>query len=192
MGKLVDSENMKLFLLLLASLGSASAVVTCVECHDAAVGLNARLTSDTSIAEQTNVLIAAVCPMAEDAAMCKGGLSTWWGAMAKCLYPHFILDSEVCIALGYCGEQSALPQSSEWTCEACTDTMQSVAAMIKVPETISEGVSWLQGECFCGQPGHQAGCPDLVSQLLPPAIEVLSDVLIETSPEICRDVVGVC
>merc|ERR1711909_44935 len=46
-------------LLLFAAIGYTSAAVTCDECKDAAAGLVDRLTSEASIAEQTEVLIAA-------------------------------------------------------------------------------------------------------------------------------------
>merc|ERR1712098_789348 len=72
------------------------------------------------------------------------------------------------------------------------DVLAKVAEFIKDPETVEKGVAYLQGECFCGQPDHTDDCNDLVSQLLPPAMEVLSGVLIETTTELCQDVVGVC
>merc|ERR1712055_1074270 len=74
-------------LLLLALVGHASAAVTCDECGEAAQGLISRLTSEASIAEQTDILIATVCPMAPDAAACEAMLTQWWGDMANCLYP---------------------------------------------------------------------------------------------------------
>merc|ERR1711982_161033 len=84
------------------------------------------------------------------------------------------------------------PLVRDWTCEECTDILAKVAEFIKDPETVEKGVAYLQGECFCGQPDHTDDCNDLVSQLLPPAMEVLSGVLIETTTELCQDVVGVC
>merc|ERR1712179_891672 len=47
-------------LLLFAAIVYTSAAVTCDECKDAAAGLVDRLTSEASIAEQTEVLIAAL------------------------------------------------------------------------------------------------------------------------------------
>ena len=76
-----------------------------------------------------------------------------------------------------------------------------------------------KGDCFCGAEGHTAECPDLVNSLAEPcmqvdnsnksmsllkmrptitillifiAMQVLSAVLMETTPELCQDIVGVC
>merc|ERR1712076_114098 len=96
-------------LLLFAAIGYTSAAVTCDECKDAAAGLVDRLTSEASIAEQTEVLIAALCPASPDPVMCEKGMNMWWGAMAHCLYPHFIGAGDVCSSGFLQEELSALP-----------------------------------------------------------------------------------
>jgi len=45
---------------------------------------------------------------------------------------------------------------------------------------------------YCGAEGHTAECPDLVNSLAEPCMQVLSAVLMETTPELCQDIVGVC
>merc|ERR1712038_1478143 len=148
----VNPVKMKVLLLSATlALASASFAPSCEECNAAAAGLLARLTSPESIAEQTGILISQVCPQAADAAACEAGLSQWWGDMANCLFPAF---------------------------------------MVK-PETIEQGLAVLNGECFCGAEGHTAECPDLVASLAEPAMQVLSAVLMETTPELCQDIVGV-
>merc|ERR1711872_639691 len=164
----VNTHIMK-FLLLVSALSLASGTklgaVTCDECKAASQGLVERLTTDASLEEQAGILIATLCPQARDA--------------------------DVCVRLGLC-EAGRHPLVRDWTCEECTDVLAKVAEFIKDPETVEKGVAYLQGECFCGQPDHTDDCNDLVSQLLPPAMEVLSGVLIETTTELCQDVVGVC
>ena len=72
-----------------------------------------------------------------------------------------------------------------------------------------------KGECFCGAAGHTPECPDLVAGLAAPAmqvqihkstqmhkntntnsshffVKVLSAVLMELTPELCQDILGVC
>merc|ERR1712183_489535 len=98
-------------LLLLAFAGYASAAVTCDECNAAAQGLVERLTSEASIAEQTDILIATVCPMAPDAAACEAMLSQWWGDMANCLYPAFLGAADAC--------------------DECTDIINRIAAFMQ-------------------------------------------------------------
>merc|ERR1712055_182526 len=170
-------------LLLLAFAGYASAAVTCDECNAAAQGLVERLTSEASIAEQTDILIATVCPMAPDAAACEAMLTQWWGDMANCLYPAFLGAADACERLGLCYKR---------TCDECTDIINTIAAFMQEEETIQQGVDLLQGDCFCGTDGHSAECPDLVASLAGPAMQVLAGVLMETSAELCQDVVGVC
>ena len=59
-------------------------------------------------------------------------------------------------------------------------------------ETIAEGVTYLQGECFCGQPGHTEDCGDLVATVVPMAMPVLAGVINEKSDHLCQEVAGVC
>merc|ERR1712083_1185789 len=164
----VTAVKMKV-LLLSATLALASAgfAPSCEECNAAAAGLLARLTSADSIAEQTGILISQVCPQAADAAACEAGLSQWWGDMAMCLYPAFIGAGDACEQLGLCN-------------------------FMQEPSTIEQGVAVLTGDCFCGAEGHTAECPDLVNSLAEPCMQVLSAVLMETTPELCQDIVGVC
>merc|ERR1739846_155201 len=158
-----------LFIAATLALASAGFAPSCEECNAAAAGLLARLTSAESIEEQTGILISQVCPQAADAAACETALAAYWGDMANCLYPAFIGAGD-----------------------ACTAIMTRVADFMKEADTIAQGVEILQGECFCGTAGHTADCPDLVAGLADPAMMVLSAVLMETTPELCQDIVGVC
>merc|ERR1712061_574566 len=128
-------------------------------------------------------------PQAADAAACEAGLSQWWGDMAMCLYPAFIGAGDACEQLGLCKVKSVL---GDWTCDDCTDIMTRVANFMQEPSTIEQGVAVLTGDCFCGAEGHTAECPDLVNSLTEPCMQVLSAVLMETTPELCQDIVGVC
>merc|ERR1712212_501437 len=163
---------------------------SCEECNAAAAGLLARLTSADSIAEQTGILISQVCPQAADAAACEAGLAQWWGDMAMGLYPAFIGAGDACEHLGLCKKERSL--LGDWTCDDCTDIMTRVADFMQEPSTIEQGVGVLPGECFCGAEGHTAECPALVHSLAEPCMQVLSAVLMETTPELCQDIVGVC
>merc|ERR1712113_388830 len=178
-------------LLIAATLAIASAAFapSCEECNQAAAGLLARLTSPESIEEQTGILISQVCPQAADAAACEAGLSMWWSDMANCLYPAFIGAGDACERLGLCKVKSVL---GDWTCDDCTAIMTRVAEFMQQPDTIDQGVGILQGECFCGAEGHTDECAGLVATLAEPAMQVLSAVLMETTPELCQDIVGVC
>merc|ERR1712203_1315389 len=158
-----------LFISAILAVASAGFAPTCDECNAAAQGLLERLTSAESIAEQTGILISQVCPQAADAAACEAAFSQYWGDMAGCLYPAFI-----------------------GACDDCTAIMTRVSDFMVEPDTIAQGTGILQGECFCGAPGHTDQCPDLVAGLAAPAMQVLSAVLMELTPELCQDIVGVC
>lgn len=46
-------------------------------------GLEARLESEESLAEQAAILVGTLCPQAEDPAGCEAGLNTWWSGIGK-------------------------------------------------------------------------------------------------------------
>merc|ERR1712096_58212 len=190
MGKL----TMKL-LVLLAAIGYASAAsshaVTCDECQAGAQGLGDRLLSEESLAEQGAILKAIVCPQLDDAASCEAAIDMWFGDMASCIYNHFILEGDVCSRLGLC-KKAAIFTPRDWTCEECTDVLARTAAFMSEEETIAMGVEYLQGDCFCGADGHTADCADLVSAVVPLAMPVLAQTLVEQTVELCQEVVGVC
>merc|ERR1712227_59541 len=187
--KVTPVEMKVLLIAATLALASAGFAPSCDECNAAAAGLLARLTSPESIEEQTGILISQVCPQAADAAACEAGLSMWWPDMANCLYPAFIGAGDACQQLGLCKVRSVL---GDWTCDDCTDIMTRVAEFMKKEETIAQGIAILQGECFCGAEGHTADCPGLIEGLAEPVMMVLPAVLMETTPELCQDIVGVC
>merc|ERR1712183_274949 len=178
-----------LFIAATIALSSAGLAPTCDECNAAAAGLLERLTSAESIAEQTGILISQVCPQAADAAACEAAFSQYWGDMAGCLYPAFIGASDACQRLGLCKVKSVL---GDWTCDDCTAIMTRVSDFVVEPDTIAQGTGILQGECFCANGHHSPECPDLVAGLAAPAMQVLSAVLMELTPELCQDILGVC
>merc|ERR1739838_118932 len=183
------------FLVLLAAISCASAAssnaVTCDECQAGAAALVTHILSDESIAEQVAILKAVVCPQLDDAEGCEASLDMWFGDMASCIYNHFILEGDVCSRLGFC-KKAAIFTPRDWTCEECTDVLARTAAFMSEEETIAMGVEYLQGDCFCGADGHTADCPDLVAAVVPLAMPVLAQTLVEQTVEHCQEIVGVC
>merc|ERR1739838_1233910 len=157
------------FLVLLAAISCASAAssnaVTCDECQAGAAALVEHLLSDASIAEQGAILKAVVCPQLDDAASCEAAIDMWFGDMASSIYTP-----------------------RDWTCEECTDVLARTAAFMSEEETIAMGVEYLQGDCFCGADGHTADCGDLVSAVVPLAMPVLAQTLVEQTVELCQEV----
>jgi len=185
---------MKYFVLALAAIGavSASGAVTCDECQTAASDLVDRLLSEESVAEQIAILKLVVCPQLPADIDCEGTLDMWFADMAGCIYNEFILNQDVCGRLGLCYKENKMSQVRDWTCDECKDILARTAEYMGQEETITEAIAYLQGDCFCGQPGHTDDCADLVATVLPMALPVLGNALNEQSTELCQEVVGVC
>ena len=128
----------------------------------------------------------------------------WYPDMAQCIFDHFIIESDICsrggedtdshvemltVPPGLCSLRGSL---TDWTCEECMSISAALADFMRQDETIVAGVSHLQGECFCGQPGHTEDCPGLVEAVLPLAFPVLADFITESTVEHCQEIVGVC
>jgi hypothetical protein len=127
----------------------------------------------------------------EDVDACMAAIDGYFGDMASCIYNHFVLEGDVCSRLGLC-KKASIFTPRDWTCEECTDVLARTAAYMSDPETIAQGVEYLQGDCFCGADGHTADCAGLVSSVVPIAMPVLAGVLVDQTVELCQEVVGVC
>merc|ERR1712051_442494 len=181
---------MKLLLVLVVAVGVARAAVTCDECQAAAQDFVSHLLSEESLAEQVEIMKANVCPqLGMDG--CEDILDMWYGDMAGCIFNHFLLEGDACSMAGLCYERSA-PQVKDWTCDECTMLMTGLTEYMTQEETITEGVAYLQGDCFCGQDGHTETCPDLVQAVVPLAMPVLAAALTEKTVEHCQEIAGVC
>merc|ERR1711976_612155 len=102
---------------LLACLISAiSADVTCDDCLTFSGNMQAYLMSDESIAEQTELLVALLCPSAPDPAGCETGIRDNWGAIGLAMYPVFLEANSVCAQLGACKVKTLV---AEPTCDEC-------------------------------------------------------------------------
>merc|ERR1711970_306706 len=183
--------TMKAFIFLVAAASSASAALTCEECQQGTVDLVTRLTSDESIAEQIAIMEATVCPSLPPELNCAENLEMWWGDAATCIYQH-IAEADPCVDLGYCSKRRLLSQVRDWTCEECNAILERVSGFLQDDATIADSISYLQGECFCGQEGHTDSCPSLVETLLPLAMPVLGAALMEQATELCQEIAGVC
>eukprot|EP00091_Calanus_sinicus_P019396 TRINITY_DN4855_c0_g1_i2.p1 TRINITY_DN4855_c0_g1~~TRINITY_DN4855_c0_g1_i2.p1 ORF type:complete len:208 (-),score=80.66 TRINITY_DN4855_c0_g1_i2:74-631(-) len=183
------------FLVLLAAIGCASAAssnaVTCDECRAGTVALVDHLLTDASLAEQTEILKAVVCPQLEDADACTATIDMWFNDIATCIYNHFIVETDVCTEFGIC-KKASIFTPRDWTCEECTNLLTMASAVMEDEATVAEGVEYLQGECFCGADGHSADCADMVAGIVPLAMPVLAGVLVDQEVELCQEILGVC
>lgn len=149
------------------------------------------LLTDASLAEQTEILKAIVCPQLDDADACMATIDMWFKDIATCIYPHFIVDGDVCTIFGIC-KKASIFTPRDWTCDECTDLLTQAAGLMQDEATVAEGVEYLQGECFCGADGHSADCADMVAGIVPLSMPVLAGILVDQEVELCQEVVGVC
>merc|ERR1711972_1125293 len=107
---------------------------------------------------------------------------------ANCLFPAFIGAGDACEQLGLCKVKSVL---GDWTCDDCTDIMTRVAAFMVKPETIEQGLASSTANASAEPRVTPLNVPTLSpASLSPPCRSCL--LLMETTPELCQDIVGVC
>merc|ERR1711970_173769 len=150
----------------------ASADITCDDCKKFETAMNAYLMSEASLAEQTELLAALLCPNTDDAAKCDEYVRGYWKEIANAVYPKFLDPTDVCTQLG-------TP-----TCDECMGSIARVAEVISSAEQIGEVVSFLQSE-WCPGTDDAAECTGAVEQLIPAAMPVLGEVLTERRAEYC-------
>merc|ERR1712142_1050975 len=187
----IDDEILMFLTIIGCASASTSYGITREECQMGAGLLIHHLLSDESVAEQEEIIKTLVCPQTPDPTGCEADVTKWFPAMAGCMYPHFVIDGDLCSRLGLCPE-SSLIAPRDITCEECTDILTRIAGFMSEEETIMESVEYLQGECFCGQDGHTDDCADLVSTVVPLALPVLAEILAGQSNQLCAEGVGVC
>merc|ERR1711962_424294 len=150
------SSIMKTFAIVLSCLvASISADITCDDCLEFGGAMSNYLQSEASLAEQTAILVAAVCPQASDAVACEADLNTYWSQIGLAMYPVFL----------------------EPTSDECVGSVILVSEVIKSESKIAEIVAFLQGD-FCASTG-EADCGETISKLMPLAMPVLAGVLSE-------------
>ena len=92
--------------------------------------------TEESLAHQAEVLIAALCPTADDPALCEAVLTVHWAGVGLAVYPVFFEANAICGALGACAKQRDIMR--EWTCEECTAGIGSIADLLgeQIPDII--------------------------------------------------------
>merc|ERR1711915_92114 len=173
--------TMKTFAVILACLvATIRADITCEDCLVFGGAMSDYLQSEASLAEQTAILAAALCPGESDPAGCEEALNTYWSQIGLAMYPVFLDPTAVCGELGVCKVKSVL---AEPTCDECTASVVLVSEVIKSDAKIADIVAFLQGD-FCDSVGEE-GCVEGVAYFMPKAMPVLAGVLAEKAGEYC-------
>merc|ERR1739838_1301516 len=149
---------MKTFIVLAAFLALASSGWTCYECQAVVKALAKDLTSEQSIQDQVNLLLAEVCPVAEDVDQCVEQLPEFWTKIAMTLWPGYYNPDEdfMCGVWTICG-----PSTRTVTCKQCLSGIQATFDQL------------LSGELFCGAEEDPELCAKSIEDLIPAALPVL-------------------
>merc|ERR1711909_251734 len=148
---------------ILALISGSRADVTCDDCLTFGGAMLDYLMSDASIAEQTGIIVANVCPGAEDPAGCEAGMRAWWSGIAMAMYPVFLEPNDVCMQLGAC----------------------AIKTLIGSEEKIAEVIAFLDGDGFCGTSPDPATCVTAIDATMPYVMPVLAGVLSEGAAGYC-------
>merc|ERR1712203_619174 len=78
------------------------------DCITFGTAMQGYLMSADSIAEQTELLVAILCPQAQDQAECDAAIRKYWEGIALAMYPVFLDANDVCAQLGVCKKNAKL------------------------------------------------------------------------------------
>merc|ERR1739838_133814 len=160
---------MKIFIVLAAFLSLASSGWTCYECQAVVKALAKDLTSEQSIQDQVNLLLAEVCPVAEDVDQCVEQLPEFWTKIAMTLWPLYYNPDEdfMCGVWTICG-----PSTRTVTCKQCLSGVRATMDQLLSEDFVSGIVYWLSGEGFCGAEEDPELCAKTIEDLIPAALSV--------------------
>merc|ERR1712214_248629 len=99
---LTNFFNMKLFLAIAVAclVPAIKADATCEDCLTFGTAMQGYLMSADSISEQTELLVAILCPQAQDPDECDMVIRQYWEGISLAMYPVFLDANDVCALLG--------------------------------------------------------------------------------------------
>merc|ERR1712001_540772 len=167
---------MKVFLVLSAALlatASATTEVGCEDCKALVSTLGMYLSSEESIAKQVEILLAEICPQAEDPEACMEGLPDFWMKIALMLWPGYYNPEEefMCMQEGLCGAPGS---RDAMTCDECLAGIHASVDQLLTEEFVTGVVTWLSGEEFCGTMEDPEMCANIIAELIPAALPAIA------------------
>merc|ERR1719435_749089 len=111
---------MKLLLALSTLLAITAAEPTCEDCTAGVTTIATFLTTEESIGNQVEVLVAECCPQASDPDACEAGLPDFWTKIAAVLWPGYWNPEADWMCATLCGKAVR-----DVTCEECTSGIQA-------------------------------------------------------------------
>merc|ERR1712088_844914 len=163
---------MKVVLFLYAVLvatASATAEVGCEDCKALVSTLGMYLSSEESIAKQVEILLAEVCPGAQDPDACVEKLPAFWSQIASMLWPGYYNPEEefMCMQEGLCGAPGS---RDAMTCDECLAGIHASVDQLLTEEFVTGVVAWLSGEEFCGTMEDPEMCANIIAELIHAAL----------------------
>jgi hypothetical protein len=163
---------MKIFLALSCLLAAAFAADTCSNCKDVVGTAAAYLTSAESMATQTALLVAELCPTTEDVAKCEEGLPAFWMEIGSRLWPgYFNVDAE-----WTCGTRCASPTEETMDCESCQIGVNIAGDQLLSDYFTDVIVGGLGGDWYCTNPAspvEDPRCPEFVDIVIRQGLPLL-------------------
>merc|ERR1712001_765524 len=168
---------MKVFLVLSAALlatSSATTEVGCEDCKALVSTMGMYLSSEESTAKQIEILLAEICPQAEDPEFCDfHSFPAFWEAIAQTMWPGYYNPEQefMCMQEGLCGAPGS---RDAMTCDECLDGLKATIDQLLTEEFITGIVAWLSGEEFCGMLEDPEMCANVIAELIPAALPTLA------------------
>jgi len=181
-----------LIFLAISAFVTVSGETTCDDCLSFCGKLGADFLTDTSIAEQIEIITANICPGADDPVGCTAGITTWWADIIRAMDPVFLEPNMICAELGACSALRTF--TGEATCDDCLAGVEGVAAIISSEKKIAEIIEFLNGDGFCTGTGDTATCSSAITGTMPYVMPVLAGALVERETRLCCELTdaGLC
>lgn len=173
------------FLIALLAVSAATAEWTCDDCTAVVGTIGSYLSSEESVGKQVEVLVAVVCPEADNPEECVELLPAFWAKIAMLVWPGYFNPEEtfMCAREGLCGA----PGARMIDCAECKEGMNMAISQLLSEEFIGGIVDALSGEGFCGMEENPEMCAKVIQDLIPVALPTLAGSLDDERQEmICN------
>jgi len=174
--------------LALICLSAASADISCDECMGFAGNMQQFYLDQATLADQTNLIVAKICPEDDDPKACEVLARGTWHYVGAALYKQYFAPSYVCGKLELCdvvkSKISAMMAGTP-SCDECTNSLDRVAKGIATEEAIQEAISFLKGSGFCDITSDAETCAYMMDQYIPKVLPILSGDMQTMSKQNC-------
>jgi len=162
---------MKFIFALAAVLAITSAEWTCDDCTAVVNSISAYLTSEDSLAKQVDILLAEVCPQAEDADFCLENLPDFWRRISMVLWPgYYQADADwMCAPLCVVGAEVR-----DIDCDECFAGLQAGVDQLLGEAAMTAIIENLSGDAFCGMEEEPEKCANAMPTLIALALPALT------------------